>query len=446
MTGPMVRLAAVVSVLGITAPAAADDWSLHVTGNAQLGWTDNVFSAPEDPPVGGVGRESDFYTQLVPGALFTWEARRWIQEADYSVDATLYADHSEAHALNHRLAWRGFFLTSPLTELTISAEASQGTTTTFSTATTAANGDITLLPSGRSDFEGFDLRQGFNWQTTHDTRVTQSSQARVFGVEETATGATSTGYEAGVGIGGEKAWRTNALALAQTASFVRLNHADALGMASSFDQILGLTTLSWRRDLSRHWSSLLDVGAATIVPLIKPSATIVQPTIGGALSYAPDWGTASLQVRRTIAPNLYVAQNTLSDTASLSGWLPLPWLTGDAHEPHLTIQATLGVGRTQILDAETNDTVSSFDVGTADVAVGYQLASQLVLGARYQYVVQSPDDAGMSGILGYSRHTVLVTFTGRWPSRAAGGIPVRSPLRVDRANDTLVGDEPGGTP
>ena len=62
-----------------------------------------------------------------------------IQELTYELDANLYAEHSEARSLNHRLGWRSYWLTSPLTDLQLAATATKGSTSTFSTATTAAN-------------------------------------------------------------------------------------------------------------------------------------------------------------------------------------------------------------------------------------------------------------------------------------------------------------------
>lgn len=438
MTAAMVRVAAVCSVLAVATPAAADDWSLHVVGSGEVAWTDNVFSLPNDTPPGEPAKESDFYTQLTPGALFTWEAPRMIQELLYEIDANLYAKNSEAHSVTQRLGWRAFFLTSPLTELSLSAQASAGSTNTFNTSTTASTGEIVLLPSGQSDFIGIDLGEGFSWQRTRELRFTQNSQLRLFQVE--ASGARSGGLEVGGGFGADRSWRADALALSINGNYVRLS-TESGGTETTNDQVIVQSTLAWRRDLSRYWSSIVDVGAATIVPLIDASATVVQPTMGAAIAYTPEWGNAGIQVRRSVAPNLYIAQNTISDAASVSAWLPLPWLADDPLEPTLSVQSTLGVARTSILDAVTSEAVSRFHIATADVAVGWQVRPQLVLGARYQFLIQDSDDASMTEVLEYSRHTVQVTFSGRWPSRVAAEIPLRSSLRVDRADQTAVGDE-----
>jgi len=445
MTARMVRLAMVLSVLAITTPAAAGDWSLHGLGSVELGWTDNVFSAPDETVVGAPQKESDFYTQVSPGALFTWELPRMIHELSYQLDANLYLDNDEARGINQRLGWRGFFVTSPLTELTVGATASTGTTSTFNTATTAATGELMILPSGQSDYRGVDVREGFNWQYTRETRFTQAARVVGFSTDEHTTGAHSTGFEAGASVGADRSWRADALGIHLGADFVRLTQ-DGAGMTTTSDQVLVPATLSWRRDLSRRWMSIVDVGATAIIPLIKVSATVVQPTVGASISYAPDWGSAALSVRRSVAPNLYIAQNTITDSAALSCWLPLPWLAKDPREPKLTFQTTLGVARTSILDAETSDAVSRFDIGTFDLGLGYAIASQLSVGARYQFLIQDSDEETMLQVYNYQRHTVLVSFSGRWPSRVAGEIPAQASLRVDGGNDAPAGEDATETP
>ena len=46
--------------------ARADEWSLHVLGNAISAWSDNIYNQPD------ADAQSDFYYQLRPGALFHW--------------------------------------------------------------------------------------------------------------------------------------------------------------------------------------------------------------------------------------------------------------------------------------------------------------------------------------------------------------------------------------
>ena len=65
-----------------------------------------------------------------------------------------------------------------------------------------------------------------------------------------------------------------------------------------------------------------------------------------------------------------------------------------------------------------------------------------MVGARYQFLIQDGDDDAMLRVFGYQRHTVLVSFSGRWPSRVAGEIPAQESLRVDRDRDTPVAEEP----
>ncbi|MCA9676700.1 MAG: hypothetical protein H6708_32165 [Kofleriaceae bacterium] len=441
----LVGAVAVAVVTAAPTRARADSTSLHVLGDLETGWTDNIFSAPSDTTVGAPAREGDAYAQLRPGLLFTWERPRMIQQLEAAIEGTGYASHTEAWTLSYHGAWRAFFLVSPRSEASTTATASAGTLNTFTTTTTADNGQVAVLPSATNDFTSVDVAEHFSYQVTRPLRVTQSLTGRLFDTSDDTLMTSTAGREVGGSLGLDRAWRYDAVGLNVATSYVSLSRVN-MGVAdeTSTDQMNAQLTLSWRRDLSRRWTSVVDGGVTSIVPLDAADEVVVQPTVGVQLGYFPNWGNAGLQLRRSVAPNLYIAQNTITDQAGVNAWLPLPWLADDPNLPKLSAQGTAGFARTRLIDAVTGTAVSSFDVATADAAVNYLMNPSAVFTLRYQFIVQNGDETALTQVFDYTRHSIILSFHGRWPSRLAAEMPVRATLRVDRSNVTSVGDEAAG--
>jgi len=211
-------------------------------------------------------------------------------------------------------------------------------------------------------------------------------------------------------------------------------------LTSSTDQLDLDLVGSWRRDFGPHWTALLDAGVRGIVPLDDQHDPVLQPTVGGQLGYFPHWGNASLSVRRAVAPNLYLARNTVTDVAVASAWLPLPWLAPERARPTLSVQGTAGVQRARLIDAD-GTLASGFDLVTGDLALTYAPREGLAVTARVQHLRQLGASGAVMDIFDYDRTTVMISATGRFPGRMAAEIPIRSSLRVDRSDVTPVGNE-----
>ena len=442
------------AVAGVASPvgvAHAGGYSLHVLANGQVAWTDNLFSVPDQDPSGVLPeREGDVYYQFRPGALGTYETPRSVHMLSYDLEANLYTRHNEAWSLQHIASWRAFFLTSPRTELGTSAQFSTGALTTLSTRGAASDGTVTGLPSasGESQFTSIDVGQNLSYTATQALRLTQGARGRSFSTE--SIGTETTGIEIGGNVGIDRTWRYSAASMQLSSSFVTLERIVAMTPVESNDQVNASAIVSWRRDFGPRWSSLLDAGATGIIPLDEGDQLVVQPTVGAQLGYFPNWGNAGLNLRRSVAPNLYLAQNTISDSAIVHAWLPLPWLARDVHRPRLTLQTTAGAQRTRLIDTATGDVDSGFDVFSGDLAINYAMRDGVTVSLRAQHLRQvAAEDASME-VLGYNRNTVMISITGRFPDRLAAEVPTRESLRVDRSNVTPVGEEaapaqaPGG--
>lgn len=427
-------------LLGSAAPAAADGYSLHVVANIRNGWTDNLQSAESDtstPP-----KQADFYTQIVPGVLGTWEKPRLIQELYYEAEANLYLEASEGASLSHRGGWRGFILLSPLSEMTTSVQVSGGVLNTFNTWGPSQTGEPAYLPSAQSRFAMVEARELYTRQLSRALRMSQTASARGFSSIADGAAVRSTGYEASLGGGLDRSWNYNALGINATATYAVLG----AGTDDPNESMFGGLTGSWRRDLSARWSTMVDVGATVIIPIDSEDQLSYGPTAGVQISYFPQWGAAGLSARRTIAPNVFLQANTINDVVTANAWLPLPWLRRDPRQPRLTFGASAGAGWTQMIDPDTGQEYSGSSVLFGDTGVDYEIREQMHAGLRYQYIDQSISDDAAAGLMlenvrDYERHTVLLTFYARWPARVAAQVPIRASLRVDRSNVEAAGEE-----
>jgi hypothetical protein len=171
---------------------------------------------------------------------------------------------------------------------------------------------------------------------------------------------------------------------------------------------------------------------------------VLEPTIGAQIGYYPNWGSAGLSVRRSVTPNLYIAANTISDTVVVNASLPLPWLPRDVdRQPRFVLAASAGYAFTSVIDPESGDHLSGFQAGLADVSLAYAIKPRVNVALRYQYQHQVADaGATVLDVRSFDRNTVLLTFSGRWPDRLAGEVPMRTTLRVDRSNVTPVSGTP----
>lgn len=425
----MIRPAALVplALLAVPGAAAADDYSLHVLGNVQTSWTDNLFSAPD-----GATKETDLSTQLRPGTLLSYETPRTIFQLSYDLEASLYAEHTEAWSLNHLASIHGFFLTSPRTETQASASYAQGDMNSLlARPTTMQPPQQQLVGNGTNTFRSFEAGQSFAFGVTRELRLTQGARGRLFSSSD-GSGNASGGSEIGLNGGVDRGWSRSALAVQVNGAFVTLDHG-----ADSTHSVNASLIASFRRDLSQRWTALLDGGVAGVFPTGDENI-FVQPTIGTNIGYTPRWGQAGLQLRRAMAPNLYTSENTITDSVNLNASLPLPWLTEDVNRPKLTTQGSIGVSRTrQIRDG---GVTSATDIASADLSLQYNPRAGLGFALRAQHLRQIAEQMTTPST-DYDRTTVMLSMTYRFPDRLAAELPIRDSLRVDRSGNTPVGEE-----
>ena len=443
----MRRLVLVLTTLCVVRGGARadDDSSLHITALAQAGWTDNLLSAPRTAPVGAErpppAVEADIFLGIRPGVLATYGSARATHELSYSMDANVFLLHSSYSSLFHRLAWRGFFALSPRSEMITGASLSFGSSNLFPTWSPSA-ATVGVLRSSDVQTIGVDASEDYSYTLAPDLRLLQGLSARYGRVNAGGNGVSS-GDEIGARLGIDKSFRHDALSFLANASFVQLHQPTDAGTLN-YDLVNARGAAMYRRDLTRDWTFAAEAGAVDVVPTDGRAPATLFAVGSAQLGYFPAWGTANLSVRRDVSPNLLIAQDTVSEGAALTGWLPLPWLRSTPADPQLTFQTTIGYSRIRLIDPTTGTTAQAFDDVLGDVAVNWNVRKNIGLTLRYQLIVQNApaeEALGPLPIYGFTRNTVLVQFFGRWPERLAVEVPVRNTLRVDRSNLTPIGDE-----
>jgi hypothetical protein len=282
--------------------------------------------------------------------------------------------------------------------------------------------------------------QGFaRWTHTDDNADTTTSSFEGGGgiaIDHSLRNSDSIGFEAGV-------------------SYVRLELIAPMGavMPSRLDrQVNPRGAARWRHDFNRNWSGGIDGGVVYVNPIgidpfnpdDKSRKASLFPTANVQASYADTWGRASGSIFRNVAPNLFIAENTVNEGFLGSVSMPLPWLDDSRRrEPKLVALGTLGLERSQLLDANTNDTVGTFDIFHIDFGVVWTPVPGQTWGVRYELLHQSGDSMAAVAIPGFTRNTLFFTFAFRYPERLAVVVPRnRQSLRADRKDLTPVGEEP----
>lgn len=437
--------------LAVVSEAHADRYSLHGTASTDLAATDNVFS-------GATERDPDLIFTVRPGILATYALPRLMQELNLEAEAMRYGDHADKPSFAFRGGWKALILPGPLSEIMVQANISESVLSAISAASQPQDTMVQLVPIGQVDVLQADANEYGSRTMTREIRVSQSLFARASKSDDNAEMETIvTSAEAGGSFGIDRTWRRDTLSFEMGASVLRLQRKADPGapMGPRLDRQLNpRARLQWRHDMSRRISGAIDGGVAVVVPFgVDPDHPDVPrhigtfPIIGGMLAYTDAWGVATLSVRRDVTPNLFVAANTVNDTAAVAAALPLPWLSDNRRrQPRLAGVASLGFQRTQLVEEETSNLQSSFYVGLINAGIQYAPNPGVTYSARYELIVQSGDQAPALGapIPGFYRNTVYFTAAIRFPPDVAVRVPKRrtGSVRSDRKDLQPVGAEP----
>lgn len=433
----------------LASSARADHASLHGTATGDVAATDNVFAVASDA---AVGPQADVYTQVRPGLLFAYDAPRMIHELTAEVELLDSFKVGGKPSVTFRGGWRAFFLPGPRSELLLAANGSTGQLNALTARTSPDQTGVGVLPAGRTDVRQADASELLSWASSKETRTSQTAFVRWTATSDTVTPPTTTqSLEVGASGGFERTFDHDTLGFDLGGSFLRLERIPPPGVmpGARLDQQLNpRASVVYRHDFNREWSSNVDggvvyvnpVGTDTYNPTDVRHATLY-PVVGGLLAYTDVWGRATFAARRAVTPNLYLAQNTVSDSAIAQLALPLPWLDDNPHArmPKLVALGSVGVERTRLVDPS-GALATVFHVARADVGLGWTPRPGQTYGLRYEFVYQTSNQQTQQS---YHRDTVFFTFALTYPARLGTTVPRRgASVRSDRQDLAPIGAEP----
>lgn len=447
--------AVAVVVVAVPAAASAQHWSAHVEGVAQAGWTDNIISSPDDDDPTTPEPEADIYYQIQPGARFAYESPRTIQQLTYGFSAYLYQEHSEANSYNHNLRYGLFWLTGPRSEMTFHVGGATGQVNTFQLGGDPSMGGVDPVPGGTSTYYQLEAGQMARLQIDPNWRATEELSTRLFTSQaELGMATTETfGYDIGLSLGGDRSWAEQGIGFTVSSHFISLQQ-EGEGVPDEDedprDQVNVGLEIGYRRDLSRQWAGRLHAGVTALIPIDQEDAsTAFQPTAGATANYfLQRGGTFTFLAERSVAPNLYIAENTVATHFLVNAWYPLRWRAHAPLDPLFAVGGSAGYQRGHRIDLTDNTLSSAWNVYLADAAVFITPQSvPLRISVRYQFVYQDGVDDGSLPVAfpSYMRNTVMITVGGRYPTRVAAEVPIREGLRVDGSDLRPLGDQRSGT-
>ena len=359
-------------------------------------------------------------------------------EVQIDADINAYTQHSEAFAVTTHGTWKSLFFVSPVTELQLGAGGQLGTLNALSARSPADQGLVGVVPPGNVDLAGADASEALSHDLDADWRVGQTASSRWLKTTDTSGAAdlvTST-IDASGGGSATRSFREDAFTGDLGASYLVFHNGSASN--DQPNQITSRARLQWRHDLAPSWSSLLEAGGVAVKATTGGGSPITEPVGGATLTYTPLWGQAAVSVRRDVAPNLFIAQNTVTDSASANLSLPLPWLRRIKQEPTTYFAASGGYTRTRLIDANGGGTQGRFDSWLGDASLQYNPRRNVGFALRYQFVRQSGDDSSAAVISGFARNTITVSVSLRFPDRIVAAVPRRGSQRADGADLTPI--------
>jgi hypothetical protein len=222
----------------------------------------------------------------------------------------------------------------------------------------------------------------------------------------------------------------------------------------------------WQHDSNKQWSTNVDLGGVYVIPTgCSPdpndaSAPCVQdphnptqvrhndffPVAGVTAAYTDVWGRVQIAARRQVTPNLFIAQNTVGDSLTATGAMPLTFFDKDAQKraPKVVGIGNIGIERTQLIDPGDGSQKGTFHVARVDVGIGWSPRPGQTYGLRYELSYQNGTTAEADMVIPeFVRNTFYFTFSLRYPEDILVRVPRRGQsVRADKKDLAPIGAEP----
>jgi hypothetical protein len=413
-------------ISALTTRTVSADPKIQGVGEASLGYTDNLQSAPTEPVAGVAPKEGGAFAVVRPGVVFALSSPRFLHRLSYEFTYNLFFVASRANTTSNRLEYRGFYDLSPRTTLVVGSsvvESNPDTATTLggtgilpgSTAFIAGAGDALLT---------YDLAtQWRSWQG-----VSLLGQTPLFEAVAPRTA------ELGARVGLERAFLEDALGVEARAAYTVIVGGLTVGgqPAGTQRQLVAAGVASWRHDWGRHFNSAIDAGAMRVERLSTGRGSFY-PTGSAALAYSNDVGDAQLSYAHRTTTNALIGQSLLVDEVRLSAGLPI------STSPAVSLATSSSYQRGRLIDEDAT-LAAHLAALLLDAGVGWQVIDTVLLTLRYQYVQQWSDADRPPLPLSFARNAVTLGATIKFPPDVQMPRPYRAPRRIDRSDEIRDGD------
>jgi hypothetical protein len=432
-----------------TGSAQADHFSIHALLAGDVALTDNEFSVPSS-----LGPEPDLFVDVRPGVMLMSEGTRFIEQLLAQAEVIEYARHLDEPSYNAFGSWKGILLPGPRTDMVFQVDGATGQTNALTARNTSDQATIQVQQSGPASLRSADALENLGYQATKETRVIESGFAQWAATDDNQPMPTTTNsFSGGGGIGVQRLFRHDTVGIDVGVTYLRLEEIAPVTMTTGLVPLVGShlqhqlnprADITWLHDFGRKWSGGLlaglvyvnQIGIDPYAPQLPVAGATAYPVFSALVGYTDVWGHALLNVGRGVAPDLFIAENTLNDSAIVQAAIPLYWLEKrPTHEPRLALLGSAGVVRTQLLDSESGGTLGQFDVGLLDVGIQWTQSPGRVWGVRYELMIQHGDQAASVIEPSFYRDTLFFTFNLRYPDDVTPKLPnTGQSVRSDRSD------------
>jgi hypothetical protein len=427
----------------ISGTAYADNAEFHATAAGSVATTDNVNGSETDP-------KGSLFTDIRPGMLFTYNAPRMIHELTTEVDFFYYFGRTTPN-VTFRGDWKAFFLTGPRSELSLDATGSTGQLNALQASTPSDESPLLVRPTGKVNTNNAAANENGSWIATKFTRIYERGFTRYTTTDNSDLDApvSTRSFHAGGGLGLDHRLRRDNFSIELGGAYVYLERRGDPNMEDREDKQVNPRAIAvWQHDFTKELSTSLDAGAEYVNPIYSLTGDTqarVFPIFGITGAYTDVWGRAQVSARRAVTPNLFIAQNTITDSANATFAMPLSFLDKDARRraPRVVGIGSVGINRTQLITPADAQLTGRFLVGRVDGTVAWQPRPGQTLGLRAELTYQDGDQIGEMYTPSYHRFTFYFTFALRWPEDVQVRVPRRqNSVRADQSDLAPIGAEP----
>ncbi len=403
--------------------------SLHATGSASVGYTDNYLGAPTHPLPGQPGPLATSFITLTPGAVLFENGARSLHRFDYAHQFTIFPGHSDANGHADIVNWSGLFLLSPRDELTLSINASRTRANLMALRSSAYGSSqmISPMPEGKTTLLGLTMAETF----VHDYSAHwRSLQTTSFGliIPTESPSPTANRYTGLGSYGLERIAGQNAYAVIGSVTYYRTDRVTSQDrlVADATDTLIFQGLGRWRRDWSEAWSTDLEAGLARANPTSDFATAIWGPVGRAAARYTfTDVAAAEASYMHTFMPTLMAARLTSSDIFSLTGEIPI------SRQGRVFFYPNAGYMYLRSLDVERMAIASTAWAWHAGAVLTWIFYPGFSASASYDHFQQQGNQADIAPLPTFYRNTAMLTLQGTLPAADIPRVPRGQAGRVD---------------